>query len=168
MRKTLEVLNRLVDEKIILGYAIGGAMGAMWYMEAIATMDLDVFVLFVDEKSLDPLSSIYGRLKGLGYEVDPQQKECINIEGVPVQFLPVYNELLKAAMEAVEDFVYEGTPVCVLSAEYLAAICVQTGRMKDKLRVEMFLQSEKFDKARFQHILSQFNLKDKYLQWKLV
>ena len=39
MKKTLEVLNRLVAEKVIKDYAIGGAMGAVWYMEAISTMD---------------------------------------------------------------------------------------------------------------------------------
>lgn len=168
MKKTLEVLNRLVAEKAIKDYAIGGAMGAMWYMEAVTTMDLDVFVLFVDETTLDPISPIYARLKTLGYEQDPQQKECVNIEGVPVQFLPVYNGLLEDAMKNSVGFDYEGVPTRVLSAEHLAAICVQTGRMKDKLRVEMFLRSEKFDKARFFAILDGCNLRERFTQWNLV
>ena len=54
--------------------------------------------------------------------------------------------------------VYEGVPTKVLSAEHLAAICVQTGRMKDKLRVEMFLRSAKFDKTYFLEILDHNNL----------
>ena len=33
MKKTLEVLNRLVAEGVVNDYAIGGAMGAMFYME---------------------------------------------------------------------------------------------------------------------------------------
>jgi len=168
MKKTLEILNRLVTDKVIRDYAIGGAMGAMWYMEAITTMDLDVFVLFVDETSLDPISPIYARLKALGYEQDPQQKECVNIEGVPVQFLPVYNGLLDDAMKNSVGFDYEGVPTRVLSAEHLAAICVQTGRMKDKLRVEMFLRSEKFDKARFFALLDTCGLRERFSQWNLI
>jgi len=167
MKKTLEVLNRLVAEKVIKDYAIGGAMGALWYMEAIATMDLDIFVLFVDETSLDPISPIYARLKALGYVQDPQQKECINIEGVPVQILPVYNALLNAAMAHAHGFDYEGTPTKVLTAEHLAAICVQTGRMKDKARVEMFLRSEKFDKDAFLTILETCKQRERFAQWNL-
>ena len=43
MKTALRVLNDLVAEKVIKDYAIGGAMGAMFYMEAVTTMDLDVF-----------------------------------------------------------------------------------------------------------------------------
>lgn len=168
MKKTLEVLNRLVAENVIRDYAIGGAMGAMWYMEAITTMDLDIFVLFVDEDSLDPISPIYARLKELGYSQDPQQKECINIEGVPVQFLPVYNGLLADAMKNSKGMDYDGVSTHVLSAEHLAAICVQTGRMKDKLRVEMFLRSDKFDKDGFFALLDTCGLRERFSQWNLI
>lgn len=168
MKKTLEVLNRLVAEKIIKDYAIGGAMGAVWYMEAISTMDLDIFVLFTDEALLDPISPIYRRLKELGYEADPEQKECINIDGVPVQFLPVYNDLLKDAMKNAKGFDYEGVPTKVLSAEHLAAICVDTNRLKDRLRVEMFLRSQRFDKKRFDAILSQNKLEGRFAAWNLI
>ena len=34
MKTALRVLNDLVAEKVIKDYAIGGAMGAMFYMEA--------------------------------------------------------------------------------------------------------------------------------------
>ena len=168
MKKTLEILNKLIEENVIRDYAIGGAMGAMWYMEAITTMDLDVFVLFVDEASLNPIAPIYKRLGELGYVQDPHQKECINIEGVPVQFLPVYNELLSDAMKNSRGFDYEGVPTRVLAAEHLAAICVQTGRMKDKLRVEMFLRCEKFDKQKFFSILDKGKLRERFSLWNLI
>ena len=35
MKTALRVLNDLVAEKVIKDYAIGGAMGAMFYMEAV-------------------------------------------------------------------------------------------------------------------------------------
>jgi len=143
-------------------------MGALWYMEAISTMDLDVFVLFVDETSFDPIGPIYARLKTMGYVEDPQQKECINIEGVPVQFLPVYNELLKDAMHNARGFDYEGVPTKVLTAEHLAAICVQTGRIKDKMRVEMFLRYDKFDKSKFLAILDSCKLRERFTEWHIM
>lgn len=36
MKTALRVLNDLVAEKVIKDYAIGGAMGAMFYMEAVS------------------------------------------------------------------------------------------------------------------------------------
>ena len=48
---------------------------------------------------------------------------------------------------------------------YFAAICVKTGRMKDKLRVNMFLAGEDFDISRFKDILAKFNLKERFEQW---
>ena len=46
----------------------------------------------------------------------------------------------------------------VLPAEYLAAISVQTGRMKDKLRVQAFLAYDRFDKAAFAEICATHGL----------
>lgn len=42
MKRALEVLNKLVAEGVIRDYAIGGAMGATFYLEPISTMDLDM------------------------------------------------------------------------------------------------------------------------------
>ena len=52
-------------------------------------------------------------------------------------------------------------------AEYLAAICVKTGRLKDKLRVQMLLSSDGFSVQRFLGLLSTFNLKERYDKWQL-
>ena len=42
MKQALKVLSELVAEGVIGGYAIGGAMGATFYLEPVVTMDLDV------------------------------------------------------------------------------------------------------------------------------
>ena len=52
-------------------------------------------------------------------------------------------------------------------AEYIATICVETGRVKDKLRVSMFLAAEGFDKETFFLLLDKFHLKGRFDQWKL-
>ncbi len=70
----------------------------------------------------------------------------------PVQFLPAYNKLLEDALAHAVSFDYDGVGARVLPAEYLAAIAVQTGRVKDKLRVQSFLASDKFDKKVFADI----------------
>lgn len=152
MKRALEVLNKLVADGVIMDYAIGGAMGATFYLEPVVTLDLDVFVLFKDNASLVPPQPIYEALRKLGYGPDERMPECMDIGGTPVQFLPVYNRLLEDALAHAVGFDYDGVPAWVLPAEYLAAISVQTGRAKDKLRVQAFLEWSGFDKNRFAEI----------------
>ena len=158
MKEALKVLQGLVADGVIEDYAIGGAMGATFYLEPVVTMDLDVFVLFKDNTSLLPLQPIYDALKKRGYFPDDRMPECIDIGGTPVQFLPVYNPLLEEALSHAVSFDYDGVPARVLPAEYLAAISVQTGRAKDKLRVQSFLASERFDEKRFAEICAKHGL----------
>ena len=158
MKEALIVLAELVTEGVIEDYAIGGAMGATFYLEPVVTMDLDVFVLFKDNTSLLPLQPIYAELRKRGYMPDERMPECIDIGGTPVQFLPVYNPLLEEALSHAVSFDYDGVPARVLPAEYLAAISVQTGRAKDKLRVLSFLASERFDEKRFAEICAKHGL----------
>lgn len=167
MRNTLDVLNKLVREKVITDYAIGGAMGAMFYAEAVTTMDLDIFVLFPDENSLVPLTPVYEKLKEWGYFPDERERECVNIEGTPVQFLPAYDDLLQEALAFSRVFDYEGVSTKVMLAEYLALICVKTSRLKDKLRVQMLITSVGFSMQKFNELLVKFKLTERFESWKL-
>lgn len=83
-----------------------------------------------------------------------------------MQFLPAYGALLQEALVTARSFDYQGVQAKVMLAEYLAAICVKTGRMKDKLRVNKFLVGEDFDVVRFKDILAKFNLNERFEQWK--
>jgi hypothetical protein len=133
MEKTLQVLNDLVRDGVLSRYAIGGAMGATFYVEPVLTFDLDIFVLLPQTVSgLVTLESLYEALRARGYA---EEGECVNIEGVPVQFLPAHNDLLVEALNESREVLYEQTPTRVLRAEHLAAIAVQTGRDKDRERV---------------------------------
>ncbi len=166
MKKALEVLNKLKNDRVIKDYAIGGAMGATFYLEPISTMDLDVFVLFKDDDvSLLPLQPIYEALKQMGHEADEHMRECVNVAGTPVQFLPAYNALLQEALLHAKSFQYDGVDTKVLPAEYLAAISVQTGRMKDRMRVFSFLEMDGFDRGVFEELISRFNLSERMKQW---
>ena len=158
MRQALVILNSMVSEGIIKDYAIGGAMGAMYYTEVVTTYDLDIFVVFADETRIDVLASVYRYLHGRGYNFDMNMSECINIEGVPVQFLPVADDLIREALDKAIEVGYDGVPTKVLKATYLAAICVKVGRPKDKVRTQMLLSSDGFDNVEYKQILSKYSL----------
>ncbi len=44
MKETFAVLNGMVADGVIENYAVAGAIGAMFYVEAFSTKDLEVFV----------------------------------------------------------------------------------------------------------------------------
>ena len=158
MKEAIKVLNEMMASGVINDYAIGEAMGATFYLEPVLTMDLDVFVLFADDTNLLPLQPIYDYLKKRGYVPDARMPECIDIGGTPVQFLPAYNQLLVEALEHAETFDYDGESAKVLPAEYLAAISQQTGRAKDKLRVQAFLESDRCDNELLKSICEKHQL----------
>ncbi len=163
MERTLQVLNWLEKEGIFGRYAIGGAMGATFYVEPLLTFDLDIFVLLPETASgLLTLTPLYEVLLERGYKVEG---ECVNIEGVPVQFLPVYNALLEEALDEAADTHYEKTPTRILRAEHLVAICLQTGRAKDRQRVQLFVEEAALDEAKLSDILTRHGLEAKWKQW---
>src|SRR5436190_5384322 len=97
MKATLEVINRMQADGVIGKYAIGGAVGATFYLEPSATLDIDVFVSLqnISGSSLVTLSPIYKYLTDHGYKIDG---EYIVIEGWPVQFLPPSDALGEEAL----------------------------------------------------------------------
>lgn len=88
---------------VIGKYAIGGAVGATFYLEPAATLDVDVFVI----GTLLSLAPIYEYLKARG---GFEEGEHIVVEGWPVQFLPPSDDLeLEALAEAVPTTVEGGS-----------------------------------------------------------
>ena len=45
MKKAIEVINALRESGLIRDYAIGGAIGALRWVEPFFTRDLDIFVI---------------------------------------------------------------------------------------------------------------------------
>jgi hypothetical protein len=164
MEGTLEVLNQLEAEGVISRYAIGGAVGAIFYMEPFLTYDLDVFVFLPQTAGgLLTLSPIYEALKQRGFDAEG---ECVLIKGMPVQFLPAYNPLLEEALEQARDESYADTRARVLRPEHLAAIMVQTGRDKDRQRFTTFMEEAPLDAAYLQEVLTRHQLTTRFNAWK--
>jgi hypothetical protein len=160
MENTLTVLNKLQDNGIIERYAVGGAVAATRYIEPIQTFDLDIFVMFpISQSGLISLSPIYEYLKQLGYT---PEGEFVDIEGWPVQFLPVFNKLTEEAMSNAIEVKFGDTPTRVFSAEYLAAIMLETGRPKDHSRLIHFFEFDSIDRSVLEDIVKRHSLKQKW------
>lgn len=82
----------------------------------------------------------------------------MNIEGIPVQFLPAYNALLKEALAQATTIAYGSTTTRVLRPEHLLAIALQTGRAKDRERVRLLLEQADLDRTLLDGILTRHAL----------
>jgi hypothetical protein len=162
MEKTLRVLNEMERAGVIQRYAIGGAVGAIFYMEPILTYALDIFVeLPTAGSGLLSLSQVYEYLRVQGY---PEERECINIEGVPVQFLPAFNPLIQEAVAEAREMTFEQTWTRVLRAEHLVATMLQTGRSKDRLA--SFIAEATLNEIYLAGVLERHSLTAKWQEWR--
>lgn len=157
MKDTLEIINRMQADGVIGKYAIGGAVGATFYLEPAATVDVDVFVIFphVSGGSLLSLSPLYDYLNSRGYIAE---REYILIGSWPVQFLPAGNELEEEAVGEAIPADVEGTPTWVMTAEHLVAIALRTGRLKDHARILQFLGRNVVNYGKLESILARHEL----------
>jgi hypothetical protein len=160
MEKTLRVINRMVKDGAMEQYAIGGAVAAIFYIEPINTNDLDIFFRVKEANvGLDILAPLYKYLSNLGYK---GKREAIDIEGWPVQFLPVFNPLLGEAVEQAREVRFQRTKTRVIKAEHLVAIMLQTGRLKDHARIAQFMEHEAVNQKVLARILERHGLMKKW------
>ena len=167
MKQTLDVINRLEADGAIRRYAIAGAVAAYNYIEPTLTEDLDLLISF-DQKSEKPqpglitLQPVLTQLKRLGY--DQFQNEGILIEGWPVQFLPVADDLDAEALAQARD-----TEILIpnaggsvntrlLRAEHLVAIALRIGRPKDFIRIAQFVEAKSVDLNALRKVLHRHKL----------
>jgi len=149
---------------VISHYAIGGAVGATFYLEPAATLDVDVFVLLSNPAgALVSLTPIYEYLKARGGIED---REHIVLGDWPVQFLVPGNELELEAVVASVPVDVEGIRTWVMLAEHLVAIALSTGRAKDHIRVLQFIQEEAVDLKLLRAILEKHELLSKWEQFQ--
>jgi len=160
MKKTLKILNQLVQLKIIDEYAIAGGMAHFYYIEPSVTYDLDLIVNITGiENSLAPLEKLYAWAKKNNYKTE---QEHILLGGIPVQFLLAYNELITEALNNKKEIRLFDEPTFILRAEHLMAIMLQTGRASDHERLIRFLNESDYDKNMLSDIIKRFGLTEKY------
>ena len=161
IKEVLATINQMQADGIIDRYAIGGAVGATFYLEPIATLDVDIFVAFRPEpgKLLVSSQPVMDYLVARGCRMEG---EYIIIADWPVQFLPPPTPLVEEALADAVSFDVEGVPTCVFSAEHLAGIALELGRPKDKARLLQFVEAGVLDPARLEAILVRHHLSGKW------
>jgi hypothetical protein len=165
IRDVIAMLNQMEADGVIDRYAIGGAVGATFYLEPVATYDADVFVAFRPEpgKLLVTLEPILEYLKARGCVMSG---EYIMVGGWPVQFLAPNSPLVEEALEQAVDVDVEGERARVFQAEHLAAVALQTGRAKDKARLLQFVEGGDLDRELFDEMLARHNLVDRWSRFE--
>ena len=150
---------------VIDKYAIGGAVGATFYLEPASTADVDVFVILPTGpgSSLLRLGPIYEYLTARGCVVEGER---IVIGDWPVQFLPVSNALEQEALAQAVEADVDGVPTWVLKAEHLVAIALQTGRAKDYLRIAQFREQDTVSNNTLNPILTRHGLLHKWKRFE--
>jgi hypothetical protein len=158
----LRTINQMRADGIVERYAIGGAVAATFYLEPVATLDVDVFVEFHAEPGSHIVSPerIFKHLQERGHKMEG---EYVIIAGWPVQFLPAGNPLLQEALATAVEKDVEDTPVRVFTPEHMVAIALETGRAKDKARVLQFIEANAVDLDRLREILTRHGLSG---QWE--
>lgn len=161
LKKTLAVINEMQRAGIIGQYAIGGAVGATFYLEPVATLDVDVFVAMHPEpgQMIATPKPIYDYLTSRGCKTEG---EYIVIEEWPVQFLPPTGPLVEEAIGRAREIDVEGERTYIFSAEHLVAIALQTGRARDKARILQFVEAGVLDQQGLQEILKRHRLLDRW------
>lgn len=164
MKATLEVINRMQADGVIGKYAIGGAVGATFYLEPAATLDVDIFVSLpkIRGGALLTLAPIYDYLTARGCKIEG---EYVVIAGWPVQFLPPSDALGEEALAQAVETEVEGVRTWVMLAEHLVAIALQTGRAKDSSRILQFVESGVLDAGKLDLILTRHGLLAKWEQF---
>ncbi len=159
MKAALEALNRLVADHVIENYAIGDAIGASFYLPAMQTEDLDIFV-FLPESSgpLVALAPVYHALQAQGGVIEG---EYVRFGKWPVQILTDANALIAEAIREAAETDFDGVPTRVFSAEHLCAIALQTGRSKDYARIMLFLDGNEVDLETLSALAARFGLSDR-------
>jgi hypothetical protein len=160
MREAVKIINRMVKGGVIEEYAIGGAVAAIYYLEPFDTVDLDIFVqVDATGNDLTILKPIYEYLTKKGYEA---RGEFIYIEGIPVQFLPVFNPLTEEAVEKAQTIKYARLETRIMRPEHLVAIMLDTGRPKDYLRISIFLEQGAVNIRSLNSVLKRHGLAKKW------
>ncbi len=157
IQEVIKTINQMQADGVIDRYAIGGAVGATFYLEPVATFDVDIFVAFRSEPGslFVSLQPIFDYLKTRG---GMMEGEYIVIAGWPVQFLPPNTSLIEEALARALQKDVDGTSARVFTSEHIAAIALQTGCAKDKARLLQFIETGVLDAARFQEIVFRHGL----------
>ena len=158
----LNVLNELLDQGLLDEYAIAGGVAALYYAEPVLTYDFDVVCAFPKGDVIVDPTPIFAYLKRKGYVFGEEDR--VNVEGIPVQFIPASPGLVEEAVQHARSVTISGVKTRILTVEYLIAIMLHLYRPKDRAKLGILLSSvETFvDQRVLEAILEKYGLIDRW------
>ncbi len=164
----LKVLNKLRDNRLLEDYAIGGGIAVLYYTEPVLTYDFDVISVFPESGLLVDPSPVFEYLRNAGYVFGKEDR--VDIEGIPVQFIPASKGLVEEALKNAVNVTISGVETRILTVEYLVAIMLQLNRPKDRAKIDLLINNEevKYDDSKLQGILMNHELVSKWQRFKNV
>lgn len=162
----LEVLNKLRDNRLLVDYAIGGGIAVLYYTEPVLTYDFDVICVFPESGLLVDPSPVFEYLRNAGHVFGKEDR--VDIEGIPVQFIPASKGLVEEALKNAVNVTISGVETRILTVEYLIAIMLQLNRPKDRAKVDLLVTNDEVihDAAKLQDILINHGLISKWQRFK--
>jgi len=160
VEEAVRVVNDMKASGVIETYAIGGAMAVNFYTEPTETKDVDFFIALPKPRGkIVTMQPIYDYMREKGYEI---RDVWINVGRVPIQFIPVYDNLSEEALDQAVDALCGKTPTRVFRIEHGLAIMTQLLRPKDKVRILSALDQAEIDFRRLEEILCRHGLWEKW------
>lgn len=163
VKELAELLNAMREARVVGDYALFGAIAQMRYSEAVGTLDVDVLISAPPPSGLDILQTIYNFCAGRGYG---PEGEAIRVGAWPVQFIPVFSPLTEEALKHAESADFEGVPLRVVSACYLAVIALSVGRAKDWARVLALLDAGSTSREEIARLAARHDLIETWKQFE--
>lgn len=159
MLEALKALNALVHEGVLARYAIGGAIGASLFTEAMHTEDLGVFATL--PASADRVLALHSAREALAALGGIPEGERVRIGGWKAQVVPSCTALVDEALEEALEVEFDGVRTRVITPEHLCAISLADGGPKDLLRVAIFIEHAAVDLPALRGILKRHGIEDR-------
>ena len=156
-----KIINELKKKGMIGDYAIAGGVAYIYYDEPITTEDIDVFCIL--GSGIDALPPVYSYARERGFK---PEKEGIRIGTWRVKFLPTPTELEEDAVRMANEVKVGTITTRVVKPEYLAALMLKAGRIKDIIRVDSLIEHGRLNKDELYRVIKKYGLHDKWQDYK--
>jgi len=161
MKEIIKILNKMIKDKIIDDFVLGGATALLYYADNIfQTEDIDIFISVKHLGLIFNLEPIYTYLK---YNYDAKEYgEYIIVKDFPLQFLLPGDSLHKEAIKNFKTITIQGEKCKIFSFEYLIALMIFLFKPKYRERIRLIIEGKTYDEKKLNDILKRHSLLDKF------
>jgi len=163
VKEIAQLLNDMLEAAVITDHALFGALAQVRYTEPVATLGADALVAVRDSDKLDVPAPPYAFCRDRGYSAEG---EAIRVGEWPLQLIPAHSPLTREAMASADTADYEGVPLRVVRADYLAVTALEVGRPKDMARILALLESGSVTPAPVAALASRHGLEEAWERFR--